>query len=136
MSRLILIWSLILALGIALPALAWDSRDVEAADRYRALERERAERYRDEVERGRVARVERSSPAPRTTSRKRPGRDRQAERRERNRSRERSGRPNAWDREVDRWADQIEVWGEELRTDLGDAIEDAVREALGGKERR
>ncbi len=136
MIRSVLSWSLVLALGIALPALAWDSRDVEAADRYRALERERAERYREEVEGGRVARVERSSKAPQSASRDRPARDRQAERRKRSRSRERSGEPNAWDREVDRWAEQVEVWGEELRSDLGDAIEEAVREALGGKERR
>jgi hypothetical protein len=57
-QRFLVLGGLALVCGVAVAAAAeWSERDVAAAEHYRELERERAERYRAEVRGGSAARI-------------------------------------------------------------------------------
>ena len=114
---------------VALPsgALAWEAGDVEAAERFREAERERAEAFRRVVEEGRWRDDDRVATAPRERSRE-P--ERRRPRREARRE------PNALERaiekEVERWRVRAGEWGEELAEEIRANLEEALREALDG----
>ncbi len=125
--RGLVLWAILL---IALPAWAWSRGDVEAAEQYRALERERAERFREQAEEGTarsapIRERRRAEVTPRTRSQT-------SERRREARSQRR----DAWQEQADRLADQVGRWTERLGEDLGEAIEGAIREAFEGRDRR
>ncbi|MBW2240845.1 MAG: hypothetical protein JRH01_02575 [Deltaproteobacteria bacterium] len=115
--RLLRFFVLAAVLVVAGAAHAWDSRDEAAADEYRRLERERAERYRSRVEHGDVTTGRTPVEAPKRQAR-RPTEDRRSA-------------ESAWDREARAWRERAWRWSEEVGDDLADAIRDAIEDALG-----
>lgn len=69
------------AVGAVASGMDWDPRDVEASDRYREHERERADRYRGDVAGEEVARADSSDRTQRSLDRAESGEERRAERR-------------------------------------------------------
>lgn len=126
---LLVVWACL----VPCAALAWDSRDVAAAERFRDAERERAAAFRNDVAEGRIVPTDPDS-AARETARE-PAR-RQERREARRKARRKPGAlERAIEDELDRWAERAGEWGEELEADLLDSIEQALRDALGGDER-
>jgi hypothetical protein len=95
----------------------WDPGDVEAADRYRALERERALRFRAAAEEG-VAEPRRGERAWREPRADRLPRRERVARPQRPRAEEpassRAGRADEWSRRFDDWGWRVDEWSRRL----------------------
>lgn len=140
MTRLLRLLALAGAALLVLPiaGMAWDSRDVEAAESYRNKERERAARFRADAERGRIAMAREQDDSRREGT----GRDRRARRHaarqrdEDGRERRRQKRAEAWERQLEDWAERAEAWSRDLGGELGHALEEALRDVLDEWDRR
>ena len=100
------------AVGAVASGIDWDPRDVEAAERYRQQEQQRAERYRSEVA-GVPSSARSEAPSERTSWRIARAEAREARRQDRQDRRDRGDTERWWSRTVEGVAGSVDV--EELR---------------------